>query len=361
MPFEDVLFTDFNRKGASTQTGFERVRLYFEPDGSEYFTESRRRAVTRYFFGIPTNSGVSDYRVSGNHLWIGERRLGTVRHMTDDTCNSTYARENGDVLVLNARSKSACRGCKFCHTFRQTPKDIYDIPDEDMVPKAIEEWLGGQEKADLSHVRQISILTGCFGGEQKVAEHLRLVRKASSRYGFKGELLYFGSEIRSEDALKSLSDASPFGLCLSLECFYNREKILRREKASLTLEQAKAVLSLSKEMGFTTCFSYVLGLESLQAVSDGMKDFAPHITRIPVINIFQPHLPSQSKLLSPEARSLEYFLDARKMLESVFGSIGYKPNTWENYRSPWYLKFGDEYLTGARVPSMDEHIARKHL
>lgn len=350
IPFEDVLFIDLNRQGVITDIDYERLRFYFKIPENSYFKESKELNIRKFFFAVPTRSGISNYYLKNNAIYLGNEKIGEVSEFENDTCESVYPRRNGTVFNLNTQSKSNCRGCAFCHTFKQTAKDIYNFNAEKLIEMYIENWLGRYYKPDLSHLNRVDVVTGCFGGEGKVLNHLFQVRNIFSKYNFQGEIFYFGSEITSEEGFKKLEKIKPFALCLSLECFENRDKLLRAHKAKISLEHAKEILNISKERGFGTHFSYILGLEPLDIVIEKMKKFLPYINRIPVINLFQPHTDNQNKLIIKDAINLEYFLKARKKLEKIFLSTGYRPRTWGNYRCLWYLKFGNEILYGSRLP-----------
>ena len=216
IPAEDVLLIDFNRKGLSTTLKYERVRFYFTLIDHPSFQTSKELGIKNFFFGVPTKSGVNDYTLEEGSVFLGSEKIGDVEYIADDTCDSTYSRKDGKVLVLNSRSKGSCVGCDFCHTFQQTPNDDLYFEDDELIPYSIDRWLEGNERDDLSHLEQISILTGCFGSEDEVLDHIDLVRRIAPTYGFNNEILYYGSELRSENALKKLADLGPIEFCLSL-------------------------------------------------------------------------------------------------------------------------------------------------
>lgn len=350
IPFEDTLFLDINRKGVVTNIDFERLRFYLRPSNNGHFHESRRMGIEEFFFALPTHSGISNYRLEDGTLSLEGEVIGTVREIENDTCDSTYPRREGTVINLNPNSKSQCHGCTFCHTFKQDAKDISDLSLEDFMKKHAEEWLRKYDMPDLSHLRSVATVTGCFDSEREVVDYLFMVRKVFAEYGYQGEVFYFGSEITSQDALDELREIAPFDLCFSLECFEDRERILKHHKGTVSLEQAKDVLRMSNERGFGTNFSYIIGMEPLAVVFTEMEECLPYITKLPVINVFQPHTEGQRRLYSPRAQQLEYFLDARQGLERMFVDAGLKPRIWENYRCLWYLKFGNEEITEARLP-----------
>ncbi len=273
IPFEDVLFIDLNRKGVLTDLNYERVRFYFKITENSYFQESNALNIRDFFFAVPTHSGLSNYYLKDNILFLKSEKVGEVSGIENDTCEAIYPRREGTVFNLNTQPKSSCRGCAFCHTFKQTARDVSKMCANDLIVKYINQWLLKYNKHDLSHLYRVDIVTGCFGNEQKVLEHLNKVRIIFSRYNFNGEIFYFGSEITSAEAFNKLEKFKPFSLCLSLECFNNRKKLLRYNKAKLSLENAKYILSMSKERDFGSHFSYILGLEPLETVIPKMREF----------------------------------------------------------------------------------------
>ena len=315
IPFEDVLFIDLNRKGVKTNINYERLRFYFKITENSYFRESNKLNMRDFFFAVPTHSGLSNYYLKSNSIFLGHEKIGEVYNIENDTCESVYPRREGTVINLNTQPKSNCRGCAFCHTFKQTAKDIYNSKTNELIEKHIGNWLKKYNKHDLSHLYGIDVVTGCFGGEEKTLNHLTDVREIFSHYNCKSEIFYFGSEITSEMGFNELIKIKPFALCFSLECFENRKKMLRYNKAEISLEAVKEILIFSNERGFGTNFSYILGLEPLDVVISKMKEFLQYINKIPVINVFQPHSFNQRKLIAEDALNLEYFLKARKELE----------------------------------------------
>lgn len=349
VPPEDILFLDFSLSGIKFHLPYSRIRFEFIPVNRPYFETSFKMNTTKYFFALPTNSN-SPYHIKCGYLTAKREIIGHVKNLANDTCDSSYPRREGTVLNLNPVSKSLCHGCKFCHTLLQEAQDIEEaLQSEPDLRRFIKTWLEKCKIPDLSHIIQVAIVTGCFGSEQKVIEWLKMARKVLDEYKFNGELFYYGSEIITEKALDELKDVKPFGLCLSLECFENREWMLRNIKARITIEDAKRILARATERGFRTNFSYILGLELLDAMEKGFEELLPHINSFPVINILQVHR-GQDKLRCADAWNIDYYMKARKRLEEMFETTGMRPRSWENYRSLWYLKFGDEVLDDIRTP-----------
>lgn len=349
VPPEDILFLDFSLSGVKVDFPYARVRFKFIPENRLYFKISLQRNINEYFFALPTNPH-SIYRIKNDHLIASEEKIGKVECFANDTCDSSYPRREGSVLNLNPISKSLCHGCKFCHTIFQDAKDKEEnLQNEDSLRDFIKSWLEKWKKPDLSHLIQVAIVTGCFGGENKVVKWLKMAWRVLNEYKFKGELFYYGSEITKESSLDEISNLKPFGLCVSLECFEKRDLILRYTKARLKIEDIKRILKEAMEKGIRTNFSYILGIEPLEVVKKGFVGLAPYINSFPIINVFQLHQ-GQEDLRCKEDLNIDYYIDAKKIIEKIFENKKMTPRVWENYRSPWYLQFGEKVLNDIRVP-----------
>lgn len=351
IPFEDVFFLDLNFSGINLDVPYSRVRFTFRPQ-NHYFQTSAKRNESEYFFGLPVRpKSKHKISISDNNLFFDTEMVGKIEGLANDTCDTTYPRRGGTVMNLNANSKSTCHGCAFCHTLKQTPKDREDVSTESALRNFIDKWLQKYNINDLSNLQQVAVVTGCFGSEQKTVDHLTMVRKVFADYGYHNEIFYFGSEIRSDAAFEKLKrEVDPFAMCISVECFTNRERMLRDIKRDLTMEEIARMLKKSKELGFKTNFSYILGLEPISTLKKGFEELLPLIDRFPVINVFQPHTDGQEILRNKDAWSIDYYMQARETLEKIFSDTDMRPRPWENYRGLWYLEFNGESLHDIRIP-----------
>jgi hypothetical protein len=129
--------------------------------------------------------------------------------------------------------------------------------------------------------------------------------------------------------------------------FERRNQMLRPEKRH-TMEEWHQALNRAKQLGIETSMLYVLGLDSLESL-DNFGGFLPHLTRFPIVNLFQIYVPGQEELRSPDAHSMEYYLNARRRIEDIFRGTSLKPRVWENYRPLWYTEFRGEKLDGIKI------------
>lgn len=355
IPAEDLLLLDLNLSGVNLskvklkfQSG--RARFELESKNKDIFSLAHSRNINNFYLAIPT-ADRSHYYFKDGYLFWKSRLIGRALGVTEDFCDSSYPRRGGTVLNINPNSRTSCRGCKFCYTAFQVPRDKERMLFPDKLRSFLVTWIKKFEIPDLSHLIQVAVVTGCFPNEQKIIDFLKMARNVLNEFSFKGELFYFGSQIKSEKALLKLEKVKPLGICFSLECFdkENRKYLLRDVKREVDLETIKKILTLANNMGIRTNFSYIIGLESLETIKRGFYEFLPYVNSFPIVNAFQAHK-GQRSLRYKEANKIDYYIKARKFIEEVFGGTKLRPRPWENYRSLWYLKFGDEFLDDIRTP-----------
>ncbi|MEM5855711.1 MAG: hypothetical protein QW472_05360 [Candidatus Aenigmatarchaeota archaeon] len=355
IPKEDVILISLNASGLNSDLPYKRVRfklrLYSQPQ--EVF-----------YFGIPIIRNTPFY-LKNNGLFLETQKVGDCLEVENDTCDATYFRRNDTVLVLNSNSRSSCSGCAFCATYRQDATDKFTLDSEEKLEKCIKDLFTLPEKynstrphfhrplsvsTSISNLYQISIVTGCFGSEEKASEHIKTVAQYFCKNGFNGELLYIGSELVSKKELASIKERVPnFALIFSLECFTRRNELLKNIKSRVTLEDIENVFNYCKELGISRSFTYIVGLEPIEEIVKGFKRFLHLIDRFPIIQIFQPHWEEQKKLRVLDAENIEYYIKVRKEIEKMFITTSLRPRSWENYRGLWYFTFGNEKLGGIRI------------
>lgn len=328
---EDVLMIGLNGSGIEVEElDYDRGRFVMDPmQGRKYFT-----ALTI------TSAPLSPFKYKEGDVLLGEQQVGSGGPINKDTCLESYWRANGHQLTLNSNSRSHCKGCKFCGSFRLESQDRALSTVEDFRQKALE--LSRENNSDLSELEAIGLVTGCFPSERDLVTHLTNLRLGFSELGFKGEIRYIGSQLRSREALERLREQGPLGLHLTVESFSRREKLMKKTKASLDLDSGREMLDIAKGMGIDTSFLYIAGLDSLDVVKNELPKYQDVLTRLPQIQVFQAYRPSQLELRVDEARTLDYFLEMRKIVESIFPSM--HPDPSNNYRSLWYRTYNGQLL-----------------
>jgi len=358
IPYEDIVFISLNASSMRSDMPYKRVRFKLRPVS---------RPEETFYFGIPVIHNTPFYlSYQERTLYLRNQEIGKVIDAENDTCDTTYFRRNDTALTLNSNSRSSCFGCAFCATYRQDATDKFKLDSEEKLDKFLRELFYTPEKygaarphfhkpilnknIDFPNLYQVAVVTGCFGSEKEAIEHLKMVYEYFKKRGFNGEFKYIGSEIVSKEGLRELADEiDKFNLCLSLECFTRREKLLKNIKANLTLDKAKEVLKFAKELGISTNFTYIIGLDPLHELKENLREFVPYVTKLPIFQIFQPHFEEQKRLRTPGTENIEYYLKARKIIEELFKNTDLRPNSWENYRGLWYFSFADEPFSDIRI------------
>ena len=297
------------------------------------------------WFALPVrNAEDTPFRISKGKIFFQDISIGVAVDLMLDTCETSYQR-GPHLLNLNSRSRSNCGGCRACiHSYGK----LYDatvIKDkESLITKEdIRNFFQGKN-IDVENLVQIAVVTGLFKGEENVVEHMKLISEVAKEQGFHGELMYFGCEVNSEDALKELASLGKFSLIYALDNFSKREMLLSKTKSLITIENAKNTLQLAKKNNIKTTISYISGLDTIQDMKSGFNFLLVSFSAFPIINVYQTQTTGQASILTEEGKSLRYYLESRKEIEKIFKDEKYRPKRWENYRPLWYKYFDDEEL-----------------
>ena len=95
--------------------------------------------------------------------------------------------------------------------------------------------------------------------------------------------------------------------------------------------------------GHGTSFTYVVGLNGLSDLRDGVRSWprsSPSSRTFRCISAQRDHVgPAYDR-----RRSLGVLLRARREMKRIFEPTGLRPAAWECYRPLWYYTFADESL-----------------
>ena len=298
------------------------------------------------WYALPVRAKEDTYfSAHDGSIYYKDIRIGSLTtNLMLDTCESSYQR-GPHLLNLNSRSRSNCGGCKACiHNY----KSFYDntvIKDQNALytREDINNFFDSKN-IDVSQFVQIAVVTGLFHGEEKVVEHMQLINEVAKKRGFNGELMYFGCEVNSEEALKELAKIDNFALIYAYDNFTKRDELLTKTKSKLKLETAKNTLDIAKSKGINTTISYISGIDSLESMKNGFTLIRDSLTQFPIINIYQIQNSGQAVIMDEEARGLEYYLKSRNELEKMLIDKEFKPKRWANYRPLWYKYYNGEMM-----------------
>lgn len=329
MSLENVLSIALNRYGIIVDNFTDsRIRFNLQMLYSEKNT----------FFAVCVNTYPnSPFKLQDGVLYLENDLVGKVNNIEEDTCTSTYFRNNKKAITFNSNSRSKCAGCKFCGTYSLTDDDHIDFSTKENIQKYFENLLATNKIKSMHDIEDVTICTGCFNSEDDLVKHLLLVNNSFKEMSFDGRINYIGSQLRDYQKIKMIKDElGSFGLYLTIEKFLDREKFMRPEKASLTLDKAKELLEYSSSIGITSTFLYILGLESLEAVEHNFNYFKNSINKFPIIQVFQDYTPQQEQYRAKEAKDVRYYLEAKKIINNIFKEKKLHPELWECFRSLYF-------------------------
>ncbi len=329
VPPEDVGMIALNASGiASGDIVVDRCRcrVTHPESGRTYFT-----ALT------VTSNPFSPFEHHGDHITLDDEFFAETSPLVKDTCTDTYWRDGTRVLTLNTNSRANCHGCTFCGTYSLENDESAPLLTLDALRGKAAELSTHTETGDMSEVERIGVVTGCFGKETKLAEHLALIREAFGEYGFNREIQYVGSQLRDEKLLRELVAQGDFSLYVTLEAFTRRSELMKRLKSSLTLDGATDLMQMAKDAGADTTYLYISGLDGIDDIEREAPRFTDVLTRFPNTQIFQAYTPQQVTVRKPEAAQLDYFLKARQIFERTYPDL--TPELSMNFRSLWYTGY----------------------
>ncbi|MDR2777155.1 MAG: radical SAM protein [Rickettsiales bacterium] len=350
VPEEDVFFIWLNLTGVNANFESNRCRFGLGIVDGDLFRNARSLGIDNFYCATALRKDSGFYFSDDGYLMFGKMEMAKISEPQPDFCESSYPRKEGKVINMNPVLKSRCAGCKFCHTAGQISHEEEKLWDEDDIRMFISNYITRLGVANLSEMEQVAIVSGCFRDEREIVDYIFRVRKVLSEFGYRNEIMYFGSQLKKLESLEKLAEIKPFSYYFTLECFERRKELLRSTKSADSLEDIKVILSWARDLGFNNSYSYIIGLDGLDSVEKYSREFKEYLTRFPVINVYQLH-ERQENLRTEGAHSIEYYLEARKILENIYLDTEARPQPYENYRALWYLKFADEILYGPRIPT----------
>lgn len=329
VPQEDVILTALNLSGIQSgniQNDRGRFNITM-PSGRQY-----RIALT------VTTPEFTSFKHTGDSVVMNGIEIGKGTSIEKDTCTDSYWRGNNH-LTLNTNQRSLCKGCGFCGTYNLEHDDTPLTNRESLEAEASQLLLNVK---DFSQVNAIGIVTGCFMDENLLVKHIKMVRSVFSEKGFRGEIQYVGSQLTSKDAISELADDGPLSLYLTIEVFSHRLDLMKKQKSSLTLENARELLDYAKSIGAGSSFLYIAGLDSLDTFKEELPKFGEVINRFPQIQTYQLYSPKQEIYRNNQSTSLDYFLKVREFTEKTLPDL--TPVMFHNYRGLWYTNYRDKQL-----------------
>jgi hypothetical protein len=117
----------------------------------------------------------------------------------------------------------------------------------------------------------------------------------------------------------------------------------------LNMNGIQDILFRSLKHNFSTKYLYIVGLDDLDTMRHGIEVLEKSVNRIPLFQVMQNYVEEHENQRVSEAKSITYYLEARKMIETIFKDREFKPRSWENYRGLFYTSYQDEDLQCIRI------------
>lgn len=332
-PLIDVLMIAINRYGINASIPDQRIRfkIIWKDDVDKEL----------FYLAVCVNTDTSPFFLSDNKIFCEDTYVADVFDIEKDTCDSTYFRRNHTALTLNSNARSECKGCKFCGSYNLEREDQEVLDSRNKLIAHFEKNIL-EKNFKISDLLRVTVCTGCFSNEDELIDHLLMINDVLKEFNFKGKLHYIGSQLTSYNAFIKIQKQIPdFSLSLTVECFENRNKLMRYEKAKLNLDLIEEIIKSAVKMGFAANYLYILGLDSLEEFKKGTARLKPYVNRLPIIQVLQNYLPEQNQYRNEESLDFEYYMKARIILENIFAGCNFRPRSWENYRGIFYKTYNN--------------------
>lgn len=222
--------------------------------------------------------------------------------------------------ILSINFQPICKGCKWC--CREVGKGMRNISPEQGVNLL-------QEKGIIfSNIDKMTFVTGMYRNGEEVVENILRTVELTKKQGFRGRVLYIGSQIQNENLIKKLInglDKTPLKYAYTLETFTQREQIHMKKNSSL--EDALSIFKELNKSGVNNLeYSYMPGLDSL----DDFYKWMPKFSKLgkPHLSIFRPAEEDQENLKDPEfiQDPAGYLCSMRLAFEKEHGGPIYQNN-----------------------------------
>ncbi|WP_216586560.1 hypothetical protein [Streptomyces brasiliscabiei] len=297
---------------------------------------------------VPLNQPASPFRLRGEDLVLDGKVIAHVERIDADEAVGGYFRNNGRAATLNPNARSRCVGCAFCPNTLEAAADPRMGEDQGL-DELLLALVEQHPRHDLSELTEVTVSTGCFEREEAALSHLVALRAALTRAGVKARIGFLTSVLRTDAAFDALAEhVTPFVLRLTAECFTRRPVMLKDTKASLLPEQMPDLLSRALSRGLDTSYTYIVGLDPMDRMVEGIGAMAEVSTCFPNFQVFQAHTPLMAGLRVAGAETLDYYLAARQAIEQAMAPTGLRPVGWECYRPLWHFTYAGQELLDAR-------------
>lgn len=287
------------------------VRLKVQPPETEVF-----QVV------VPAGRATSPFTVADSQLRVDGTPVASVVDLRSDNLVSGYLRAGGRAATIhpfagNGESGTATGEAAYTRLLADL---AISLP-------------SGNTLADLE---EVTVSASAYDSEQAALADLTTLRTAMASLDMTARIGLLSSVIHSPEAMARLSEAvAPFTLFLNADHDHHDNVVLAD-----TLAAARAA-------GHQTSFTYTVGTDPLDVMREQLLPLAQYTTVWPSLNILQAPTSTEDSghIAEPEQR-LDFFLQARTMLERIFAPTDLVPQPWRCYRGLWYREYAGQPLPG---------------
>lgn len=189
----------------------------------------------------------------------------------------------------------------------------------------------------LADVEEVTVSATRYEDENAALTDLATLRTAMSGLDMNARIGLLSSVVHSTAAMSRLSEqVAPFTLFLDTDVHNDDDPT-----------GLASVLASARSTGHHTSFTYTVGSEPLDVMRERLLPLAQYTTVWPSLNILPtPSAIDESAHIALPAERLDFFLQARTMLERIFAPTDLVPEPWRCYRGLWYREYSGEPLPG---------------
>jgi hypothetical protein len=287
------------------------VRLKVQPPQTEVFQ-----------LVVPAGRDTSPFTVVEDALLVDGTPVADVVDIRADNQVSGYLRAGGRAATIHPYAGGDPAGAQEAYT-RLLADLAISLPT-------------GNTLADLD---EVTVSAAHYESESAALADLATLRSAMSQLDMTARIGLLSSMVQSEDAMARLEESvAPFTLFLDAD---------DRNEADNNPAQLADVLAAARTAGHETSFTYTVGHDPLDVMREQLLPLAQYTTVWPSLFILQTPTPREDAehIAEPEDR-LDFFLQARTMLERIFAPTDLVPEPWRCYRGLWYREYAGGPLAG---------------
>jgi len=310
-----VRYKKFNLRIEHNQSdglGCASIMLVQKPEEETPYKFTEARRLTYYGHEVNIRVVANDGKISPKHRGFHFPFLSYLRPAKSEDVHSKLT-----VNPLNI----ACQSCLPCSRLNVMPTTEelcgkYWLSPEELIAEIVRQF-----PDVFPRVKHVALITSAFGSEAKCLAYISRLSELLKAHLFRGEVGYLGHEVRSLDGLRQLKEqAGSRPLEFTIEVFNDKKrKALLGKYKGIPMEQVETILANARAAGFQQIAVTLMdGLDSIDDYRGGIQRLTDsRLIDLVAHNITATYASFQEPLLQPEARTFEYHLAIRRILNQA--------------------------------------------